>query len=47
MLFRELPPEVRDRAWPALDIAAGAVLMASITAAVVGLIVFVARVMAS
>lgn len=42
-LFRELPQEIRDRAWPALDIAAGAVLMASLTAAIVGLVIFVPR----
>lgn len=39
-LFRELDQQTRDRAWPALDVAAGAVLMASLTAATVGLIVF-------
>jgi diacylglycerol kinase len=43
MLFRELPAEVRDRAWPCLDVAAGAVLIASVTAAVIGLIVFIPR----
>lgn len=42
-LFRGLDEETRNRAWPALDIAAGAVLLASITAVVVGLIVFVTR----
>ena len=40
-LFRGLDPATKERAWPALDIAAGAVLMASLTAAVVGGIVFV------
>src|SRR6188768_2103567 len=33
-LFRGLDEETRERAWPALDIAAGAVLLASVTAAV-------------
>src|SRR4051794_19655111 len=31
-LFRGLDAEARERAWPALDIAAGAVLLASATA---------------
>jgi diacylglycerol kinase len=39
-LFRELDEATRDRAWPALDVAAGAVLLASITAAVIGSIIF-------
>jgi diacylglycerol kinase len=39
-LFRGLDEATRERAWPALDIAAGAVLLASITAAVLGAIVF-------
>jgi diacylglycerol kinase len=43
MLFRELPAEIRDRAWPCLDVAAGAVLLASLTASSIGLIVFVPR----
>jgi diacylglycerol kinase len=42
-LFRGLDQETKERAWPALDIAAGAVLLASITASVVGLIVFLSR----
>ena len=42
-LFRELPEEIRDRAWPALDIAAGAVLLASVSASVLGLIVLMPR----
>jgi hypothetical protein len=41
--FRELPEEVRERAWPCLDVAAGAVLMASLTAAVIGALIFLAR----
>lgn len=43
LLFKELPAEIRDRAWPCLDVAAGAVLLASVTASAVGLIVFVPR----
>lgn len=39
-LFRGLDEETKSRAWPALDIAAGAVLLASITASILGLIVF-------
>ena len=39
-LFRGLDDETRERSWPCLDIAAAAVLVASITAAVMGIIVF-------
>ena len=39
-LFHGLPTELQNRCWPALDIAAGAVLMASLFALVVGLILF-------
>jgi diacylglycerol kinase len=39
-LFRGLDEETRERAWPALDIAAGAVLLASVTAVVVGSLIF-------
>jgi diacylglycerol kinase len=39
-LFRELDDATRDRAWPCLDIAAAAVLLASIVAAVIGFLVF-------
>ena len=39
-LFRGLDEATQSRAWPALDIAAGAVLLASITAAIIGCIVF-------
>jgi diacylglycerol kinase len=39
-LFRGLDEEAKSRAWPALDIAAGAVLLASLTACVIGLVVF-------
>ena len=42
-LFRCLDEKTRDRAWPALDIAAGAVLLASLTAAAVGLLLFVPK----
>jgi diacylglycerol kinase len=40
-LFRGLDEATKARVWPALDIAAGAVLLASIVALVVGTIVFV------
>lgn len=39
-LFRGLDEDTKARVWPCLDIAAGAVLLASIMAAVVGCIVF-------
>lgn len=39
-LHRGLDPETRERTYKALDIAAGAVLMASATAAIVGTLVF-------
>jgi diacylglycerol kinase len=39
-LFRGMDEASKTRSWPALDIAAGAVLLASITAAVVGAIIF-------
>jgi diacylglycerol kinase len=39
-LFRGLDDETKSRTWPCLDIAAGAVLLASITAAVIGGLVF-------
>jgi diacylglycerol kinase len=42
-LFRGLSEEVRERSWQSLDIAAGAVLLASITAAVVGCVIFVPK----
>ena len=38
-LHRGLDAETRERTWKALDIVAGAVLMASLTAAMVGLLV--------
>jgi diacylglycerol kinase len=43
-LFRGLPDEVKSRAWPCLDISAGAVLMASLTAAIIGLIIFLSHI---
>jgi diacylglycerol kinase len=42
-LFRGLLVETQERTWPALDIAAGAVLLASLTASVIGLLVFVPK----
>jgi diacylglycerol kinase len=42
-LFRGLDEATRDRAWPALDVAAGAVLLASIMASVVGAIIFLSK----
>ncbi len=42
-LFRGLPTATKERTWQALDIAAGAVLLASLTASVVGLLVFVPK----
>ena len=39
-LFRGLDEANRERAWPCLDIAAGAVLLASIVSAVIGTIIF-------
>jgi diacylglycerol kinase len=41
-LFRGLDEETQARTWPALDIAAGAVLLAAITASVIGTLVFAA-----
>jgi diacylglycerol kinase len=42
-LFRGLDEQAKARTWPCLDIAAGAVLMASLTAAVVGAIIFLTQ----
>jgi diacylglycerol kinase len=39
-LFRGLDPVTQSRVWPCLDIAAGGVLLASIVAALIGLIIF-------
>ena len=46
-LFRGLDEEARERVWPCLDIAAGAVLLASLTASVIGLIIFVSQLAAT
>jgi diacylglycerol kinase len=43
VLFRGLDEAAKQRTWPCLDIAAGAVLLASLTAAAVGAIVFLHR----
>jgi diacylglycerol kinase len=40
-LFRGLDEATKERVWPCLDVAAGAVLLASIVSAVIGTIVFV------
>jgi diacylglycerol kinase len=42
-LFRGLDEATRERSWQALDIAAGAVLMASITASIIGGIILLNR----
>ncbi len=42
-LFRGLDVEVREKVWPALDIAAGAVLLASVVAVIIGSIIFLNR----
>ena len=42
-LVRNLDTRTKERCGPALDIAAGAVLMASVTAAVIGSLVFLFR----
>lgn len=42
-LFRGLDAATRERSWQALDISAGAVLLASLTASVVGALVFLPR----
>lgn len=42
-LFRGLDDDAKARAWPALDIAAGAVLLTSIVTAVVGGLLFLNR----
>jgi diacylglycerol kinase len=43
-VFKGLDEATKERAWPALDVAAGAVLMASIAASIIGAIIFVRRV---
>jgi diacylglycerol kinase len=42
-LFRGLDEETKARVWPCLDIAAGAVLLASLTASAIGLLVFLPK----
>jgi diacylglycerol kinase len=42
-LFRGLPNDLKKHTWPSLDIAAGGVLLASLTASVIGLLVFVPK----
>ena len=42
-LFRGLDEATRERAWPCLDVAAGAVLLASVAAALIGAVVFLHR----
>jgi diacylglycerol kinase len=42
-LFRGFDEATKERSWPALDIAAGAVLLASLAAAVVGIVIFAGR----
>jgi diacylglycerol kinase len=42
-LFRGLDEETKKRVWPCLDIAAGAVLLASIVALVIGAIIFLPK----
>lgn len=45
-LFRGLDEATRSRCWPALDVSAGAVLLASATASLIGALVFLARIRA-
>lgn len=47
VLFRGLDPDARDRVYGCLHISAGAVLVASLTAAVVGTIVFGRRLLSA
>jgi diacylglycerol kinase len=42
-LFRGLDEPTKQRGWPALDVAAGAVLLASLSAAAVGVVIFASR----
>ena len=42
-LFRGLDAATKERVWPALNIAAGAVLLASVTAGAVGLLIFLPK----
>jgi diacylglycerol kinase len=43
MLFRGLEETQKQRVWPSLDIAAGAVLLASMIAAIIGAIIFLPK----
>lgn len=45
-LFRGLDEPTRERVWPCLDVAAGAVLLASIAASIIGGIVFLSKLLA-
>ncbi len=42
-LFKGLDEAAKERAWPALDIAAGSVLLAGIAASIIGAIIFARR----
>jgi diacylglycerol kinase len=42
-MFRGFDEATKERTWPALDVAAGAVLLASITASIVGAIIFLSK----
>jgi len=42
-LFKGLDETTKERVWPCLDIAAGAVLIASVAAAIIGSILFIKR----
>jgi diacylglycerol kinase (ATP) len=42
-LFAGLDEQTKSRTWPCLDIAAGAVLLASITASIVGCLIFLPK----
>lgn len=44
VLFRGMDEDTRERSWQGLDIASGAVLLASLTAVVIGCIIFVERI---
>jgi diacylglycerol kinase len=41
--FRGLDDATKDRTWPALDVAAGAVLLASLFAILIGLVIFIPK----
>lgn len=45
-LFRGLDESTKERVWPCLDVAAGAVLLASIVAAIIGSILFALKLVA-